>query len=188
MRASAKRRSPAECRSAVPPYVVFWQQSDEEAQEEPDSRGPHPERSHRGRVGTGGAGPGLVLLPGEQNPLPVPSQVHRGQGGFTTPQGRNGSSPAPGSRRCLRQRHARADPLAGQEDGRSPVATDRPRRPRINHRGHRRLALLGGPRLLLLNHRQNRVRIYAGLPKAHKIPMSPRVPAHRFPCNEAPTA
>jgi hypothetical protein len=36
--------------------------------------------------GPEGAGPALVLLPGEQNALPVPGQVHRGQGGFATPQ------------------------------------------------------------------------------------------------------
>ena len=34
-------------------------------------------------------------------------------------------------------------------------------------RGHRRLALLGIPRLLLLNHPQDRILIYARLPKAH---------------------
>ena len=41
--------------------------------------------------------------------------------------------------------------LAGLEDGRSPVATDRPRRRPIYHRGPRRWALRGGARLLLLN-------------------------------------
>ena len=102
-----------------------------------------------------------------ENPIPLSGKVHRCQGGFCAPQRRDGRSPVHGSRRCLHQRHARADPLASQEDGCSPVSTASHQRRRINHRGHRRLALLGGPRLLLLNHRQDRVLIYAGLPKAH---------------------
>jgi hypothetical protein len=44
--------------------------------------------------------------------------------------------------------------------------TDRNRGRRINCRGHRRLALLGGPRLLLLIHHPTPP-IYAALPKAH---------------------
>jgi hypothetical protein len=47
-----------------------------------------------------------------------------------------------------------------------PLPTDRNRCRRINCRGHRRLALLGGPRLLLLIHHPT-LPIYATLPKAH---------------------
>jgi len=93
----------------------------------------------------------LTLLRGGKNPIPLSGKVHRCQGGFSAPQRRDGRSPVHGSRRCLHQRHARADPLASQEDGCSPVSTASHQRRRINHRGHRRLALLGGARRLLLN-------------------------------------
>ena len=64
-----------------------------------------------------------------------------------------------GSRRCLLRRHACADPLAKPDHGRPTSPTGRGQCRRINRRSHRRLALLGGPRLLLLT--------YAYPPKAH---------------------
>ena len=45
----------------------------------PRAQGPNPQRSHRGCLWTGGAGHGLVLLPGGQNPIPIPGQMYRGQ-------------------------------------------------------------------------------------------------------------
>jgi hypothetical protein len=38
------------------------------------------------RLRTGGAGPGLVLLPAGQNPLPVPGKVYHDQSRFAAPQ------------------------------------------------------------------------------------------------------
>jgi len=49
------------------------------------------------------------------------------------------------------QGHAGAGSLAGSQDGGSPLSTRCHRRRRIHPRGHRRLALLGRARLLLLN-------------------------------------
>ena len=78
-------------------------------------------------------------------------KVYRSEGGFAAPQRRNCRSLEHGSRRCLLQRHARADPLAQPEHGGSPVSTANHQRRRSNQRSHRRLALLGRPRLLLLS-------------------------------------
>ena len=58
-----------------------------------------------------------MLLPGGQNPIPVPGQVYRCQGGFAAPQTRDCRSPGHGLTRCLLQRHAGADPLARPEHG-----------------------------------------------------------------------
>ena len=54
--------------------------------------------------------------------------------------------------------------MARAKDGRSPLSTDRPRSRRINHGSHRRLALLGFPRLLPL--------ICAWLPISHEVTAS----------------
>ena len=72
--ASVSRRSLAGCRSDAPPCAAFWGQSDEEIPKRPGPGGPNPQRSHR-RCRTGRAGPELVLLPGKQNPFPVPGEV-----------------------------------------------------------------------------------------------------------------
>ena len=71
-------------------------------------RGPNPRRGCRGRLWTPGACHGLVLLPGGQNPIPIPGQMRRDQSGLTAPQRRNDRSSRYGSRRGLLERHGRA--------------------------------------------------------------------------------
>jgi putative DNA-invertase from lambdoid prophage Rac len=56
---------------------------------------PNPQRSYRGCLRTRRAGDGLVLLPGKQNPLPVPGKVHRHKGRLATPEGRERRSARP---------------------------------------------------------------------------------------------
>ena len=58
-------------------------------------------------------------------------------------KGEDRRGPAHGTGEVSATRHARAGPMAGAENGRSALSTDRHRPRRINRRSDRRLALLG---------------------------------------------
>jgi hypothetical protein len=71
--ALVKPKSPGDWTSAEPRCAGFRKQSMRKPAKD-KTRRPYPQRSHRGRLRIGRESDELVLLPGKQDPLPVPGQ------------------------------------------------------------------------------------------------------------------
>ena len=117
VQASANPKSLGGYRSAAHRSAESWQPNNEETSQRPDSGRTNPRRGYRGRLRTGRAGDGLVLLSRQQDPFSFPGKVHRIEISFAAQEKRNRRSLPPCPRRSLCQRHARSDPMAGAENG-----------------------------------------------------------------------